>query len=190
MKRDNIRFQAQMTFDDDSIRRMFRAEYYTYETLQRTIRFVIGVAGVLAAMFLDIATAPRVLFLMVGLWMLIAGDFPSKVQAEGVIEKRGGRSSCVRYQLDGAGIQIEKNGRIPYERLDKLVYDDAYPYLFVNRQNGVMIPLEGLSPKDPERLKAQIEAASGKAFKRLSGGIMEYNIRDLFQLWDNRKKTR
>ena len=29
MKRDNIRFQAQMTFDDDSIRRMFRAEYYT-----------------------------------------------------------------------------------------------------------------------------------------------------------------
>lgn len=188
MEKESTHFEAQMTFDDDTIRRMFRAEYYSYETAQRLIRFVLGAAGVLAALFLDIHTGARVVFLMFGVWMLVAGDFPSKVQAEGVIEKRGGKSSHVSYVLDGTGIRIRGGGCIPYQALDKLVYDEEYLYLFAGRQNAVMICMDRLKPSDPEALKAFVAEKSGKSWKRLTTGILEYNLKDFLQAFGGRKK--
>lgn len=187
MKNRGTYFEAQMTFDDDTIRRMFRSEYYTYETGQRLIRFLLGAAGILTALFLDIHTGARVVLLMFGVWMLVAGDFPSKVQAEGVIEKRGGKSSHVSYQFDESGIRIGESGYIPYQSLDKLVYDDTYLYLFVNRQNAVMICTNRLKPSDPEGLKSLVERESKKSWKRLTTGILEYNLRDLLQAAGSRK---
>lgn len=188
MKKKNTYFEAQMTFHDDTIRRMFRAEYYTYETAQRLIRFILGAAGVLAALFLDIPTGARVVFLMFGVWMLVAGDFPSKVQAEGVIEKRGGKSSHVSYELDGDGIRIKGGGCIPYRSLDKLVYDNEYLYLFVNRQNAVMICTDRLKPAKPDELKELVAKESGKSWRRLTTGILEYNLQDLLQAAGRRKR--
>lgn len=190
MKNGSVHFEAQVIFDDDTIRRMFRTEYYTYETAQRVLRLILGAAGILAALFLDIHTAARVVFLMFGVWMLVAGDFPSKVQAEGVIEKRGGKSSRVTYQFGSSGIQIMGGGHIPYQSLDKLIFDDEYLYLFVNRQNAVRFRASALKPADPERLKAEIAEKSGKSWKRLTTGILEYNIRDVLQVIDGGKKRK
>jgi len=183
-------FETQMTFDDAAIFRMFRAEYYTYETWQRIIRFVLGAAGILAALFAELSTGVRVLVLMMGVWLLVAGDFPSKIQAQGVIEKRGGKSSRVFYQFDASGVRIRGGGCIPYQALDRLVYDDEYFYLFANRQNAVMFRADALKPQDPELLKALIEHESGKNWQRLTVGILDCNIRDLLEAADSRKKRK
>lgn len=176
-----------MTFDDDTIRKMFRAEYYTYETIQRLLRFVLGVIGVMVAVFISIPTPAKVVFLMFGVWMLVAGDFPSKVQAEGVISKRGGKSSQVRYRLEKDGLRIQGGGSLLYRNLDKLVYDEEYLYLFVNRQNAVMLPAEKIGAERLESLKEEIQKKSGKTFKRLTTGVLEYNLKDLLESMEDRK---
>lgn len=176
-----------MTFDDDTIRKMFRAEYYTYETIQRLLRFVLGVIGVMVAVFVSIPTPAKVVFLMFGVWMLVAGDFPSKVQAEGVISKRGGKSSQVRYRLEKDGLRIQGGGSLLYRNLDKLVYDEEYLYLFVNRQNAVMLPAEKIGAERLESLKEEIQKKSGKMFKRLTTGVLEYNLKDLLESIEDRK---
>ncbi|MCD8371370.1 MAG: YcxB family protein [Clostridiales bacterium] len=190
MEKTAIQFEAGIVFDDDTIRRMFRAEYYTYETVQRLLRLILGMAGILATLFLNLPAAARVIFLMFGVWLLVAGDFPSKVLAEGVIEKRGGKSSQVRYRFRPDGVQIEGSGFIPYRSLDKLVYDEEYLYLFVNRQNAVMLSVRTVKPADPERLRALIEKESGKVWKRLTTGILEYNIRDILTATDSLRKNK
>lgn len=176
-----------MTFDDDTIRKMFRAEYYTYETIQRLLRFVLGVIGVMVAVFISIPTPAKVVFLMFGVWMLVAGDFPSKVQAEGVISKRGGKSSQVRYRLEKDGLRIQGGGSLLYRNLDKLIYDEEYLYLFVNRQNAVMLPAEKIGAERLESLKEEIQKKSGKTFKRLTTGVLEYNLKDLLESMEDRK---
>ena len=181
-------FDIPMIFDDDTIRKMFRAEYYTYETIQRLLRFVLGLIGIMVAVFLSIPTPARVVFLMFGVWMLVAGDFPSKVQAEGVISRRGGKSSQVTYRIEQDGVKIKGGAFIPYRGLDKLVYDEEYLYLFVNRQNAVMIPVKELEAERLESLKIEIQKKSGGSFKRLTTGVLEYNLKDLLESMDSRKK--
>lgn len=186
-KAKNTYFEIQMTFDDDTIRRMFRAEYYTYETVQRLIRFCLGAAGVMAALFAPVPTAAKVVLLMIGVWLLVAGDFPSKVQAEGVISRRGGKSSRVSYHVEPEGLRIKGGGYIAYKNLDKLVYDDEYLYLFVNRQNAVMLPVNAVGSDRLESFKTTVQEKSGGTFKRLTTGALEYNIKDLLEAVDSRK---
>lgn len=190
MSNQKKQFEVQMKFDDDTIRQMFRAEYFTYETIQRLVRFIIGALAVLAALFLVIPTAVRVILLMIGVWLLVAGDFPSKVRAEAIIEKRAGKSSWVKYQFDHSGIRIDSNGFIPYQNLDKLVYDDKYLYLFVNRQSGVMVPTDDIKPAEPERLKELIAERSGRSFRRLTTSVLAYGLKDIIEILDSRKNRK
>lgn len=190
MKEKITSFDISMTFDDDTIRKMFRAEYYTYETVQRLLRFVLGLIGIMVAVFSSVPTPVKVICLMFGVWMLVAGDFPSKVQAEGVISRRGGKSSKVNYRVEREGLQIKGGAFIPYRNLDKLIYDEDYLYLFVNRQNAVMLPVKEIASENLENLKREIEKKSGSGFKRLTTGVLEYNLKDLLELIDNRKNRK
>lgn len=190
MKEKITSFDISMTFDDDTIRKMFRAEYYTYETVQRLLRFVLGLIGIMVAVFSSVPTPVKVICLMFGVWMLVAGDFPSKVQAEGVISRRGGKSSKVNYRVEREGLQIKGGAFIPYRNLDKLIYDEDYLYLFVNRQNAVMLPVKEIGSESLENLKKEIEKKSGGSFKRLTTGALEYNLKDLLELIDSRRNKK
>lgn len=183
-------FTAQIVYDDDTIRRMFRAEYYTYETTQRVLRMLIGAAGVAAAVFLGLPTAPKVLCLMVGAWMLVAGDFPSKIQAEGVISQRGGQTSTVTCKFDDNTLFVENGLRLPYKALDKLVEDESYLYLFRDRQTAVMVPLDALTPNDPDAFKELIARKSGKTWGPVKVDIFTFNLKDLLAMLDRKKKAK
>ena len=183
-------FTATMEYNDDTIRRMFRTEYYTYETLQRMLRLGIGVAALLAAFFVKLALAPQILCLMVGVWLIVAGDFPSKIQAEGVIAKRGGQTSKVILRFDDNSVHIENGVRIPYKELDKLVEDNDYLYFFKDRQNAVMVPCAALAPEQTEALKNLAARKSGKTFAPVHVGILEFNLKDVIRLMDRRRKAK
>ena len=50
MKSTHAYFEAVMVYDDDTIRRMFKTEYYTYEKLRLAGRYVLAIALVAAAL--------------------------------------------------------------------------------------------------------------------------------------------
>lgn len=190
MQNGKNHFQAKMTYDDDTIRLMFRAEYYAYETVRRMLRFGVGIAGIAAALFVDMPTAAKVICLMVGVWMVVAGDFPSKVQAEGVIAQRGGAQSTVCCKFDDNSVFVENGLRIPYKQLDKLVEDGDYLYLFRDKQTAVMLPADSLQPADPAAFKALVARKSGKQWAPLKVDLLTFNLKDALLWLERRKKSK
>ena len=85
MQTSKNHFEAKVIFNDETIRRMFRTEFYTYEGMQRLVWLAVAFALVMLALFVPIPTVVKVLCLLVGCAMFAMPDFLSRVAAEGVI---------------------------------------------------------------------------------------------------------
>ena len=102
MQTSKNHFEAKVIFNDETIRRMFRTEFYTYEGMQRLVWLAVAFALVMLALFVPIPTVVKVLCLLVGCAMFAMPDFLSRVAAEGVIMQRGGDESTVSCQRQPA----------------------------------------------------------------------------------------
>lgn len=190
MQTSKNHFEAVTQYDDDTIRRMFRTEYYVYETARRVLRLGIACAALVLAIFTSIPEVAKILCLLVGTWLIVSQDFPSKVQAEGVIAQRGGQTSTVKCRLNEAGVEVENGLKIPYKKIDRLVEDEAYFYLFQDKQTAVMLPREGLTPANPDRFKAFVAKKSGKEWETVGKSFLTMNRWDLVGMLRRARKKK
>lgn len=185
MQTSKNHFEATIFFNDETIRRMFRTEFYTYENFQRLLWLAVAFALVALALFVPVPTAVKALCLLLGCTMFAMPDFLSRVAAEGVIMQRGGAESSVKCRINDSGVFVENGTQIPFEQLDRLVEDDQYFYLFQSRQLAVMLPKSALLPNSPERFARFVAKASGKDWQRTKS-LWGMNLRDLIQLFKDR----
>ena len=61
MQTSKNHFEAKVIFNDETIRRMFRTEFYTYEGMQRLVWLAVAFALVMLALFVPIPTVVKVL---------------------------------------------------------------------------------------------------------------------------------
>lgn len=185
MQTSKNHFEAAMIFNDETIRLMFRTEYFTYEKMQLLTRTAMGAGLVLLALFAGLATVFKVPCLMLGCWLFISQDFPSRVQAEGVLQQRGGQESRVTCRINDSGIHVENGTRMAFAEVDRLVYDDRYYYIFKDRQTAVMLPKNALLPNSPERFEKFLAGQTGKSWQRCTG-LMNMNLKELRQMMRDR----
>ena len=121
MQTSKNHFEAKVIFNDETIRRMFRTEFYTYEGMQRLVWLAVAFALVMLALFVPIPTVVKVLCLLVGCAMFAMPDFLSRVAAEGVIMQRGGAESTVSCRINAGGVDVENGAHIPFDKIDRLV---------------------------------------------------------------------
>ena len=181
MKSTHAYFEAVMVYDDETIRRMFKTEYYTYEKLRLIGRYALAIALVAAALLTGMPTIPQAICLMIGAWLFVTPDFPSKVRAEGVIQHRGGRTSSVTLTFDGKAIGIGNGQTIPYAAVDCLIEDEKYYYIFRDKQTAVMVPRNGVTVGNPEDFRDYIELKTGKQFESTKN-LLNMNLRDVIQM--------
>lgn len=181
MKSTHAYFEAIMVYDDDTIRRMFKTEYYTYERLRLVGRYVMAIALIAAALLSGMPTIPQAICLMIGAWLFISPDFPSKVRAEGVIQQRGGQTSTVEMTFDGKEIGIGNGLTIAYDEIDRLIEDDRYYYIFRDKQTAVMVLKGGISGGSEEDFRAHIEQRTGKMFAA-NKSILTMNLKDVLHM--------
>lgn len=181
MKSTHAYFEAIMVYDDDTIRRMFKTEYYTYERLRLVGRYVLAIALIAAALLSGMPTIPQAICLMIGAWLFISPDFPSKVRAEGVIQQRGGQTSMVEMTFDGKAIGIGNGLTIAYDEIDRLIEDNQYYYIFRDRQTAVMVPKGGVRNGSDEAFRSYIEEKTGKAFA-VNKNILNMNLKDILAM--------
>ncbi len=180
MKQGKELYSASMVYDEATIQRVFKAEYYTYERLKLVIRGLIGLVLILLAVFGHLSTWLMVICLAIGCWLLVAMDFPSKVKAEGVIEARHGVVSRVTlrfYENDVLIVEAKQN--LPYKKLDRLVEENDYIYLFWNRQQAVAFRKDSLRGGKVLDFKDFIAQKSGKKWQGMS--LLLMNFKDLRQ---------
>ena len=124
MQTSKNHFEAKVVFNDETIRRMFRTEFYTYEGLRHLLWLAAAFVLVMAALFTAIPTVIKVLCLLVGCAMFAMPDFLSRVAAEGVIMQRGGAETTVSCRVNDGGVDVENGAHIPFAKIDRLVEDD------------------------------------------------------------------
>lgn len=181
MKMTHQYYEAEMEYSDDTIYRMFKTEYYTYERLRLMLRYVLAIALIAAALLLGLPIAPQAICLMIGAWLFVTPDFPSKVRAEGVIQQRGGQTSTVRMTFDGKAIGIGNGLTIAYDEIDRLIEDDQYYYIFRDRQTAVMVPKGSVRNGSDEAFRGYIEEKTGKAFA-VNKNILNMNLKDIIAM--------
>mgnify|MGYP002659131116 CR=1 FL=1 len=71
------------------------------------------------------------------------------------------------------------------EKIDRLVEDDQYFYIFQSRQMAVMIPKGSLLPANPERFAKVLAKETGKDWQR-SKSLWGLNLKDLIQMGKDR----
>lgn len=181
MKSTHAYFEATMVHDDDTIRLMFKTEYFTYEKFRLLLRYVIAFALVAAGLLGNLPTVPQALCLAIGAWLFVTPDFPSKVRAEGVIQQRGGQKSTVKMTFDGKHIGIGNGVQIPYTQIDRLIEDSTYYYIFRDKQTAVMVPKDGITQGDGAAFRAYIEEKTGKAFET-NRNFLSMNLKELIAM--------
>ncbi len=185
MQTSKNHFEAKVIFGDETIRRMFRVEFYTYEGMQRIAWLGVAFALVVLALFVSIPTVVKAICLLVGCLMFAMPDFMSRVAAEGVIMQRGGAQSTVSYRINDGGVDVENGVHIPFKKIEKLVEDDQYFYLFQSRQMAVMIPKGSLTPSNPERFAKFIAKETGKDWQQ-PRSLWSLNLKELVQMVKDR----
>ena len=181
MKSTHAYYEAVMVYDDETIRRMFKTEYYTYEKLRLIGRYALAIALIAAALLTGMPTIPQAICLMIGAWLFVTPDFPSKVRAEGVIQHRGGRTSSVTLTFDGKTIGIGNGQTIPYTAVDCLIEDEKYYYIFRDKQTAVMVPRNGVTVGNPEDFRGYIELKTGKQFESTKN-LLNMNLKDVLAI--------
>ncbi len=183
MKTSNPSFKMQMIFNNETIRRLFKTEFYVYEGTKRIAWSGIGVALIATAVFVAVSDVIKIMCLMFGCMMLAIPDFLSLLIAEGVIARRGGAVSTVTIRVDSIGIHQENGTTVSFSQIDRLIADEQYFYLFQNRQAAVMIPKNQVK-KESEFMEF-ISDKTGKTWKGTKK-LWELTGRDVLQMFRDR----
>lgn len=181
MKPGKNHFEATMTYNDETIRLMFRTEYYTYERMRLLTRMAIALVLLFMAILVELPAAAKVVCLLVGCWLFVARDFPSRIQAERVLAQRNGAASTVKCRLNDRGIEVEDGSRFDYAQVDRLVRDKDYYYIFQSRQAAVMLARASLVPGNPERFEKFVARMTGKEWKQ-TRSLLALDRRELRQM--------
>lgn len=99
--------------------------------------------------------------------------------------QRGGAESTVSCRINAGGVDVENGAHIPFDKIDRLVEDDQYFYLFQSRQMAVMIPKGSLLPANPERFAKVLAKETGKDWQQPKS-LWGLNLKDLIQMVKDR----
>ena len=100
--------------------------------------------------------------------MFAGRDFHSQLQAERVLAGRGGMARNLAYTFNGAGIFGDGRKLFGYDEAERLVEDEAYFYIFQNRQNAVMVPKAAVKPETPDGFRQFLEEKTGRHWRQRS----------------------
>lgn len=186
MKKASVYFEAETVFNDDAIRWMFQAEYYSYERLKILFRAGLGLLLLLLAFFFVKITAVKGVLMLIGCWFMVSTDFPSRMRAEQLIESRKGQTSKVRYQFTGDSVLIDQTGRsLPYDKIDRMLVDKRCFYLFESRQNAVMVPRGIWAEEKQQKFVDFLSEKTGKEWKQ-NRSMLSMNLRELLDMIHDR----
>lgn len=189
---EKARFVGSVQHTEDTIRLLYKTEYYTYDQLRLLVRMLLGAAlaagGFLAS---GLHQAARILMMMAGCWFLVSKDFPAIMRAERSLEARRGVlpvNTCTFYD---SGMDLEGEGRmrLKYDRFHRLVEDDGYLYLFLGRRSVCMIDKETVDRGTVEELKDYVSKRTGLPWTK-NRSLLLMNFADLRQALRDWRKSR
>lgn len=157
------KFEGRIEHNKDTIRRLYKAAYDTYEMRKVAVRFLIGAVLVIAGLTGGFSMVVQGLLLMFGCWLIVSRDFPAKCRADRVLESRKAALpviSSVFYE-DHVELNGEGHMSLEYKKFRYLVEEKGYYFLFISKDSVCMIDRKTLKPDSPDKFKAFVSEKTG-----------------------------
>lgn len=176
-------YEGRIEHNSDTIRRLFKAEYDTYELKKVIFRLLTGAVLTIAGL---IGTFPMVLqamLLMAGCWLVVSRDFPSKCRADRVLEKRKQALPVIRaaFYENHVGLDGEGHMDLKYSEVQYLVEEKGYYFLFFSKDSACMIDGKTLKPDSAEDFKAFLSGKTGLEWRENTSWL-NMSLMDLFRM--------
>lgn len=174
------RYSGKIVHTEKTIETLYRTQYYSYDKARILIRLGIGLACVISVFLATLPTWAKALLLLVGAWLIVSKDFPAQIRADRVLQERKSALPQMNYVFydDHMSVSGEGSMNIGYQKLQRLVEDDRYFYLFLSRDSVCMMDRESLTPKKPEDFHRFLENQSGLHWRR-EKSLLTMNLSDL-----------
>ena len=170
---------ASMQHTEATIRLLSRTQYRIFCFGRRAVQALCGLILILLSLRGQ-GSIMTVLCLFAGCWLCMNTDVPAKVRAGKVIDSMQGRFPLTRYTFYGEAFTLiagDKQERIAYTSLIRLVEDDAYLYLYISKLSAYMVDKATASP-DVQTIRRLVGDGSGLRWTRPTS-LVNFSLRTL-----------
>lgn len=155
MLKEKKRFEGCVVHTRDTIRRLYKAAYDTYDMKKVVVRLLVGAALAVLGVLWKGSMITQGILLMIGCWLLVSRDFPSKSKADRVLETRKQTLPTIISSFYDEHLELTGEGQmsISYDKFQYLVEEKGYCFLFLDQNSACMIDQNMLSPAEPDAFK-------------------------------------
>lgn len=135
-----IRFTASIHHNYNTILQMCKNRYDTFCFSNKIVMALMGLLLAVLGVW-NIQNIVGLIFLMIGCWLLTSLNFPAKASADKIKEAIKGEYPSNRYEFYDKNFVLyaQQNDTINYDRIYRLVEDEQYCYLYINKEAAYMI---------------------------------------------------
>lgn len=185
------RFHGGIKHTEHTVEQLYKTQYYTYEKPRILIRLGIGLALAVGALTAAIPTWSRAVLLLLGCWFMASRDFPSQIRADRAMQARKAALPDMEYDFSEDHVYVTGEGsmNIKYKKFTRLVQDEKYLYLFLEKDSLCMLEKESLRSAGAENFMAFIEEKTGLSWRR-EKSLLSMNLWDVKQLIKDHKQRK
>ncbi len=145
-------YVAKIEHTPETIKKMFWVERSTYHLFNIILQQIIGALLLMSAFLGNLHIGVQGLFLLFGSWLIVSKDFWVNLKVQEVLEVRQNNLPIMHYKFDRKGILISGEGetKLSYSKIERLVYEENYLFLFFGKNEVCMIDRASVSSSEEE----------------------------------------
>ncbi len=185
------RFRAEIIYDENTVRLMDQTVTDAYHPLRRVVWLLVAVAMILYGVSVGIDSPLGMLFLFAGCILLPVSTKMTSYTGTRILRVMKGKQMRMSYRFASDGIYSRTAGsdetRTRYSDIIRMIQRKQYIYLFLNRNQALMIDTQTLTPKDAAGFESFLKQQTELDFSE-AGGLTSIRLSTLIDLFRNRKK--
>ena len=149
-----IRYTAKMEHNSKTIEKLVETQQRVFQFGQRVGYMLISALLIIYGLYADKSMYTSYLALFAGCVMVTGLSFNTKRHAQALVKQMEGNFPKSNYTFTDQGFTDYSEGDIiPYQKLYRLVEDQKYLYLYVNKQSAYMVDKSTVLRGTPSDLK-------------------------------------
>ena len=168
-------YRCTITHNDHTYRRLTQCIYNIYGKKTKNIILVTGMAFLLiGAAFPSFSMFARVVFVLLGSWLLTSSNLPARMIADEMSKHAAGKFPTTEYIFYEDRVTINNSyfqGELLYEDIIYIAKDSDYIYLIVGNRAGHLLVVRDIMPADVDKFFLFIQEKTHKSWYPLHGGL-------------------
>ena len=166
-------YTASMKHNEDTIYRLSATQYNVFGGWTKVILLLLSGIWIYLGTCSNMEYGLKLLCLMVGCFFVTGINFPARWNAEKYLKQLNGKNLETEYCFDENSFSFCAPGDkkhaadICYSKIIRLVDDNRYIYLFLNKYGAYMLDKETLCPADIDAFQAMLQERTGLKWKKV-----------------------